>query len=76
MAFKNIIQNRREFLRSSGRNVILLGMVIIFGKLLLRKPSAGLQNQKCANNGICAGCRTYSKCELPQALSAKKAKGE
>ena len=65
---------RREFLRSAGRKVILLGLGLLGGSLLAGKRIVFKTRQECINQGICSPCAAYKSCGLPQALSRKKAK--
>lgn len=57
--------NRREFLRTVARVVLVSGA---FAALL---SAFRRGNQTCTGNGLCTGCASYQRCELPQALSAK-----
>ena len=72
MSIQHKIQNRREFFRTCARNTILTAMAFVGGKLLFRETNHANENHKCINNGICNGCRNFSTCGLPQALSAKQ----
>jgi len=67
--------NRREFFRTCGRTAVAGGLAALGILLALRKSSAS-GSQKCVNNGLCRGCGVFDSCGLPQALSAKLAKGE
>lgn len=51
-------QTRREFLRSTARNVVF-GAIGLLGFVLLRR------RQDCTNRGGCGGCQLYTGCELP-----------
>jgi len=58
---------RRNFLISLGRYLVLGMLGLGFGALFMRNP------EKCINAGICRGCSAFRTCGLPQALSAKQA---
>lgn len=59
--------NRREFFRAAARYG-LLGLVSVATLVLGRRASA---TARCINRGICRGCRVFTVCGLPAALSAK-----
>lgn len=63
--------DRREFLRTSLRRLVLAGLGLLGGSLLLRKASPDASHV-CINDGICRGCRAFSDCILPPAASAKQ----
>lgn len=63
--------DRREFLRTSLRRLMLAGLGMLGGSLLLRKASPDASHV-CINDGICRGCRAFSDCILPPAASAKQ----
>ena len=63
-------EKRREFLRSIARFAVLGGAVAgVAG--LTRK-----HGETCVNEGVCSGCPVFDGCGLPQALSAKAARGD
>ena len=66
-------ETRREFLRTGARRLALGALGISGGALALRKPTGQQIEHTCINQGICRGCRAFSACALPQALSAKNA---
>ena len=77
----NTKQNRRELLRSWGRNISLAGLGSLAGVLLRRNylNAGSTKNgnlngtkEKCINRSICRGCRIYDDCYLPTALSVKR----
>jgi hypothetical protein len=67
-------RSRREFLRAAGR-ILIAGAIGYIGARLLKRASF-TTGEACINNSICRGCSVYSGCGLPQALSAKRARGE
>lgn len=64
--------SRREFFRTCGRTAIAGGLAAFAAVMWKRKSS--IPDQDCVNQGICGPCPAFDKCELPQALSAKKVK--
>ena len=64
--------SRREFFRAAARYG-LLALVSAAGTLALRNRTAA--GERCVNRGICSGCGVFASCGLPQALSAKSARG-
>jgi len=75
MSILKKVGDRREFLRTCFRNVTLTALALLAGGLALRKHDDGAKHL-CINDGLCGGCSKYSGCILPQALSAKQAKGQ
>ncbi len=69
---KNTKTNRRNFFKTCARYLSFGAITFTGVKLVSRKPNPKLQNQVCINNSICKNCNTFSKCELPRALSIKK----
>jgi hypothetical protein len=67
------VESRREFFRAVGRYG-LLGLLSVAAWLGVRPRR--LDGQRCVNQGICSGCVVFAGCGLPQALSAKQAKGK
>lgn len=59
---------RRTFLKSIGRLLLAVGLAGGAAALLLRDPQ-----HSCTRNGLCRGCSTFARCDLPQALSARQA---
>lgn len=59
---------RREFLRGGVRYALLGGLAAMAAYTVARPKGA-----KCVNRSVCGGCPAFLGCELPQALSAKKA---
>lgn len=66
--------DRREFLKKATRG-LLLGLFGFFGVKLVRRAILR-SDEICSNDFICNGCGVYRGCGLPQALSAKRARGE
>lgn len=64
-------QSRREFLRRCARNISLIAIGLAGGTLFARKQIKR-SSHECINEGICDGCRVFSGCLLPPALSAQK----
>ena len=62
--------SRREFFRSAGRYALLAALAAI-AAVTRRKQLPG--GQRCVNQGICRNCGAFAGCELPQALSARRA---
>lgn len=71
MSFFEPAQSRREFLRRCARRISLIVLGLVGSTLLVRKQIKR-SSQECINEGICDGCRVFSECILPQALSAKR----
>jgi hypothetical protein len=67
-----MVESRREFVRAAVRYA-LLGLLTAGAYLTARRGSLG--GQTCVNRGICSGCGQFVRCGLPQALSARQAKG-
>jgi len=66
--------DRRNFFKQCGRAVGLTALTA-GGAALLCRPKKKLSGQTCISKGICRGCNTFAKCNLPQAQSAKKVIG-
>lgn len=64
-------QDRREFLRTIGRYAAVAAVGTTSAFLLIRK-ARGNEENKCTSRGICDGCKSFTDCGLPQALSAKQ----
>jgi hypothetical protein len=62
--------SRREFLRGTAR----YGLLALMAGLTVSSLKNG-RKQKCLNQGLCGGCSVFARCELPQAVSAKRAPG-
>jgi hypothetical protein len=66
------VGNRRELFRA-GLRYTLLAVLAAAASLSARTRRPAGQN--CVNRGICGSCAAFIDCGLPQALSAKQAKG-
>jgi len=64
-------QNRRDFFRALGRNVILTSLAGLGVKLAM-KTHRQSKNETCIGSGICRHCNVLDDCGLPQALSTKQ----
>ena len=65
------VQSRRGLLGSALRYGTL-GLLGAAGGAAFMRRRRLIREGKCTNRGICRGCRSYEKCSLPQALSAKQ----
>jgi hypothetical protein len=65
--------NRREFMRDGFRYAVLTGLAAV-SATLFKRSGGKLSGQTCINQGICRNCTAYTRCGLPQALSARQAK--
>jgi hypothetical protein len=62
--------NRKKFLKTAGRFLILGGITASSGYLLVnRKVTAG-----CSVSATCENCGKFQKCKLPQAKQVKDGK--
>jgi len=64
------VESRREFVRTAGR-YSLLGLLAAAAGLAARPNSKA--SQDCLNRGLCARCGLLVSCDLPPALSARRA---
>lgn len=80
--------SRREFLRSSGRYLILGGLALATGSLIAKRilafldtrcsildaryPESSIQRPVSSIQNICQGCMSFKKCGLPPALSVRE----
>lgn len=64
------LQNRREFLRTSARNLTLTALALFSGAMAVRKHDPR-DKHRCINEFICGDCRILPECILPQAMSLK-----
>jgi hypothetical protein len=65
------VRSRRELCTGALRYAAL-GVLTAGGAALYAKRQRLLRQGICINDGICAGCTIFNKCELPPALSARK----
>ncbi|HZH74175.1 MAG TPA: hypothetical protein VFD91_16890 [Mariniphaga sp.] len=62
--------NRKEFIRSGGRVLILGGMALSTGYLFARKKV----DLTCSSSSACKECSELSACKLPKAKELKDGK--
>lgn len=60
--------NRKEFLKTGGRILILSGMAATTGYLVVNQKV----DTSCSVSPACQKCGQFAKCELPQAVETKK----
>jgi hypothetical protein len=60
--------NRKEFLKTGGRILILGGMAATTGYLVVNQKV----DATCSVSSACQKCGQFAKCELPQAIETKK----
>ena len=65
-------QSRREMLRGTARWAILGTLGVLSGALLLRKAGRST-SQDCPRTIPCRNCSALARCNLPRALSEKRA---
>jgi hypothetical protein len=65
-------RSRRELCFGALRYATL-GLMTAGGAALWVKRQRLLREGVCINDGICNGCKVLAQCDLPQALSVKKA---
>jgi hypothetical protein len=61
--------NRKEFLKTGGRILILGGMAATTGYLVVNQKV----DATCSVSSACQKCGRFAKCELPQAIETKQA---
>ncbi|MGD2095789.1 MAG: hypothetical protein PVH77_12350 [Phycisphaerales bacterium] len=64
-------RNRREFFTDVLRYVTL-GTIGVIGGAVFTKRRKLLKDGICINQGACAGCGIFERCNLPPALSKKQ----
>ena len=64
-------EDRREFIWSLGRYLLLGGLVSVTGGLILKRVLAS-EEKRCIEPNICRSCNILHKCELPTALLVRK----
>jgi hypothetical protein len=62
--------NRREFFKTAGRWLLVIGLGAMAARLLIGKPRRA--GETCVNYWVCRGCTAFQGCGLPQALSARQ----
>ena len=62
------LQDRRAFLRSCGRGLILGVMAAVLGPLFLRRG----RSRSCGSQTPCAGCPTLAACARPEAAATRR----
>ncbi len=60
--------NRKEFFKTGGRIIILGAMAAATGYLVVNQKV----DSTCSVSPACQKCGQFAKCELPQAVEAKK----
>ena len=69
---KQKIMNRKDFVKTSGRFLLLAGITVSSGFLVIRNKVT----TTCTISSACKNCGKFSACELPQAKEAKNGKEE
>ncbi len=64
-------KDRREFIWSLGRYLLLGGLASVSGGLIIKRVLAS-DEQKCIEPNVCRSCSVFNKCDLPKALLARK----
>lgn len=64
-------QSRRVFFESGARYACVAAMAVFSVGAIFKRRKLVKEN-KCINGGICCNCAAFTKCVLPQALSAKQ----
>jgi hypothetical protein len=64
------IINRRDFIKTSTRGLILGGLTLMTGVLLFREESQG--EDRCNFDFVCGNCSKLKGCKLPEATDYKK----
>ena len=60
--------NRKEFLKTGGRILILSGMAATTGYLVVNQKV----DATCSVSPACQKCGQFAKCDLPQAIEIKQ----
>ncbi|HUT58657.1 MAG TPA: hypothetical protein VNA25_12500 [Phycisphaerae bacterium] len=69
------LRSRRELLGAAARAGALGALAALAALLGRRRGRPGRDDHRCVNQGICRGCRAFDRCILPQAASARRARG-
>ena len=64
-------QTRRQFFTGTAR-YMTLGLIGFAAGSMLKKRRKLVLEGKCVNDYICAGCKLYEGCQLPEAISRKE----
>ncbi len=62
--------NRRTFIKSLSRNLLLAGLAGMSGYLVFKNENS--ENDTCNLNFTCKNCNRVKSCNLPQAVDFKK----
>ena len=62
-------QDRREFIKTFSRGLILSGLAVISGVLIFRDKGG---NDQCNFDFVCKNCKKINSCTLPEAADYKK----
>jgi len=61
---------RKEFIRNSGRWLILCSIGVFTGYLTLNRRITGVS--ECEGDSLCSGCERFSTCTLQKAKRARE----
>ncbi|MHC4843503.1 MAG: hypothetical protein ACYTFM_08010 [Planctomycetota bacterium] len=64
-------QTRRQFFTGIGRYMTLGFIGFAAGSMLKKRRKLVLEG-RCVNDYICAGCKLYEGCQLPEAISRRE----
>ena len=65
------VRSRRELFAGALRYAAL-SLIAACGAAVFAKRRRLVREGKCVNAGICAGCRVFERCDLPEALTARQ----
>jgi len=63
--------NRKEFIRTSGRYIILVGLTVLTGGLALKNKVSANKKTCSISKGPCSECASFTSCTLPEAVKLK-----
>jgi hypothetical protein len=63
--------DRRQLLRAWGRYTMLAALSGTGAALLLRQPDEDATEPRCDLQTACRGCRTFDRCQRPEATQAR-----
>jgi len=63
------MQQRRTFIKTIGRGIVLSGLIGLSGVLLFREKPEGAET--CDFDFICKNCKKNTSCQLPEAKAYK-----